>query len=225
MPLEGKDDGELMFGGTNSDLYTGELVVVPTTKEDGSALRDQWTADFRSVSVANGSIVNENLDGHIVIFNPMSRVLVFPKHLATKIDKAIGVETDWPFKTIPCSKRGTLPSLTLNLGGTNVTLTAYDYIDRDEPTGTCFVMTCGHDHIKGQKPYLRLGSYFFRIFYSVFDIDKKTVGCMYFELNFSSIPLNADPFLQSQDLSNDSRRIRPSYGPNWHVWRLQRLEV
>lgn len=170
-------DGEISFGGVNNDSFTGELIRIPLTKETDPYLSSKWTVEARSVILGDGARVNRTLDGYVAFFDSGYPFIDLPLELAREIMSAIGAKPGSSlFFVVLCEKRDELPNLVVNLAGHNIVLTGYDYttvMERDE----CAIWLDGHPENKDEKPYLRLGSMFLKGFYSVFDVERGTVGC------------------------------------------------
>lgn len=67
------------------------------------------------------------------------------------------------FYTVACDKRKNLPDLVINMGGFDLTLTAYGYttvMERHE----CAIWFASHQDNKDEKPYLRLEIMFLKSF-------------------------------------------------------------
>ena len=176
LPSDDNTGGELTLGGTNKDSYIDKLVTIPTTTETDPWLRGKWTVEARSAWLGDGGTVNRSLSGYSAFFASGYPFIDLPRSLAVDVLKLIDAKPGNSLVlTVPCSRRDTLPDLTLQLNNANITLTAFDYTIKDG--GECAVMIDGHQEHEGEKPYLRLGSSFLKGLYSVFDIDRKTVGC------------------------------------------------
>ena len=176
LPSDDNTGGELTLGGTSKDSYTGDLITIPTTTEADPWLHGKWTVEARSAWLGDGDAVNRNLSGYTAFFDSGYPFIDLPRSLAVDALKLIDAKPGNSLVlTVPCSKRDELPDLTFQLNDANITLTAFDYTIKED--GECAVMIDGHQEHEGEKPYLRLGSSFLKGLYSVFDIDRKTVGC------------------------------------------------
>ena len=175
-PSDDNTGGELTLGGTKNDSYTDDLITIPTTCEPDPWLHGKWTVDARFAWLGNGDTVNKNLSGYTAFFDSGYPFIDLPRSLAVEVLNLIDAKPGNSLVlTVPCSKRDELPDLTFQLNDANITLTAFKYTIEDD--GECAVMIDGHQEHEGEKPYLRLGSSFLKGFYSVFDIERKTVGC------------------------------------------------
>jgi len=176
LPSDNNTGGELTLGGTNKDSYSDDLISIPTTNETDPWLHGKWTVEARSAWLGDGGSVNRNLSGYTAFFDSGYPFIDLPRSLALDALKLIDAKPGNSIVlTVPCSKREKLPDLTFQLHDANITLTAFDYTIKDD--GECAVMIDGHQEHEGSKPYLRLGSSFLKGLYSVFDIDRKTIGC------------------------------------------------
>lgn len=178
LPSDDKMGGELTLGGINEDSYIGDFVTIPTTSETDPWLQGKWTVEARSAWLGDGDVVKRNLSGFTAFFDSGYPFIDLPRSLAVDALEQIDAKPGNSFfLTVPCSKRNELPDFTFQLHDANITLTAFNYTIEED--GACAVMIDGHQEHGSGKPYVRLGSSFLNAFYSVFDIDKKTVGCKF----------------------------------------------
>lgn len=75
---------------------------------------------------------------------------------------------------VDCAKRSSLPDLTLNLGGHNFSISAYDYTL--EVSGNCMSAFMGMDFPEPVGPLAIVGDAFLRKWYSVYDLGNSEVA-------------------------------------------------
>ncbi|KAI9762022.1 MAG: hypothetical protein M4579_000658 [Chaenotheca gracillima] len=187
MRLATEDEpGEIIFGGVDDDLYTGELVHLPLTNETGRLVSGTWQVEAGSFSYGedrHGASID--LRGYTAVFDTAFPFISLPGPIAERVMDLMGAEPI-PFylMSIPCERRDFIPDVTFNLAGHNFTMSPFEY--------TLPVMVAGYglrclstffplgDVMKPDEPteppFIILGSAFLRGFYSVFDLDSGTVG-------------------------------------------------
>jgi cathepsin D len=116
-----KKSGEIIFGGSDSKHYEGELTYVPVTKEGW------WQFSMDKVQVGtNTTLCN---DSCTAILDTGSSVIAGPSDEVNKLNKAIGgVAIKAGQYKIECKKIPTLPSIDLIINGKTFTLEGKDYV-------------------------------------------------------------------------------------------------
>ena len=174
---------ELAFGGVNRTLFTGNLTRIPITNRTSPyGLTGRWQVNADYLAVGSKPGWRHSLSGLTTSFTTSSAFILLPDLLAYNLLQDLEFE-DIGFMplSVACEKREFLPSLTFNLAGHNLTLAPYDWTFEwpmrkgDPPRCVSAVMPIGIPD-KDLKE-IQLGSAFLRTFYSVFDLDTKTVGC------------------------------------------------
>ena len=191
LPTDGRE-GDIMFGGYNSSLISGNLITHPLYPSNTR----QWQIEADSVLMygktafgSYGTLVNESLAEHVAIVLTGSPILAFP----SKIGDALMSHFNWTYNSclhanvISCEDVSSLPTLTLQLGGHEYELSGEDYVMRFlAPECVDFGVQClpAIDSIPEwglpdglPKNFIIIGSSFLRKVYSVFDWDQKTIGC------------------------------------------------
>lgn len=177
-----REPRELMFGGVNQELFIGEIVKIPLTNKTGRyALSGRWQAEARYLTLGSEPGIRMSLAGYTASFSTGSAFILLPNRLALDILQDLQFE-DIPFlpPSVACERRNSMPDLIFNLAGQNFTLTPYDYtyefpLDRNTVRCVGAILPFGvekHDEIV-------FGSAFLRAFYSVFDLDTKSLGCKF----------------------------------------------
>jgi hypothetical protein len=169
-------DGELMLGGYDKDMYTGDILWVPLSHET------YWQFDVEKItfgsnftSSANSAIVDT---GTSVLAGPVLEVQAMMEQIGAQPYMG-GVEY-----MVDCSDISSLPDLSINIAGVsdNVPDTVTYTLTPDEYTinagnGLCMVAILGMDTAQNAEDFFWiLGDTFIRKYYSIFDLDKEAVG-------------------------------------------------
>lgn len=178
----GEDDpGEIMFGDANHDLYEGELKVLHLLYDssDWSSAYGRWNVPATSISVGDGTA---SLEGYAATLDSDFPLITLPENIVMLLENHFGLKRPnrWLPSSMDCSKRDESEDLIITLGGYDFVISAYEYtieLDRPEYGGhRCLSAFRPMERFSREK-YIHLGSAFLRGFYSVFDLDKRTVSC------------------------------------------------
>ena len=175
---------ELTFGGVNHELFTGNISRIPITNHTSPyGLTGRWQAEATYVAIGSIPGIRVNLKGLTASFSTSTAYILLPDSIAYDILHGLDFDTDINFlpPSITCEQRAMLPEITFNLVGCNFSLTPYDYTFEWPIEG--YGIRCVSAIMPiGLPPQdtteIMLGSAFLRTFYSVFDLDGATVGCM-----------------------------------------------
>ncbi|OAA50549.1 vacuolar protease A [Metarhizium rileyi] len=162
----GEEGSEAVFGGVDKEHYNGKIEYIPLRR------KAYWEVDINSI--AFGDEVAE-LEETGAILDTGTSLNVLPSALAELLNKEIGAKKGWNGQyTLECAKIKSLPDITFNLGGSNYSLPASDYIL--ELQGTCVSTFQGMDIPEPAGPLIILGDAFLRRYYSVYDLGRNAVG-------------------------------------------------
>jgi hypothetical protein len=154
--------GELVLGGIDKSHYTGELVDVPLTSET------YWEVSLGSLKYGSTSISS----GAKAIIDSGTSLLAGPKDAVAALAKQAGATSVLGKEyIIDCSKKSSLPDLTVTLGEKEFTLTADDYVL--QVSGQCLFAFMGIDVPPPHGPLWIMGDVFMRKYYCVFDYGNK----------------------------------------------------
>ena len=121
------DESEAMFGGIDKSHYSGKMTYIPLRR------KAYWEVDLDAITF--GSATAE-LDNTGVILDTGTSLIALPSTLAELLNKEIGAKKSYNGQyTVDCSKRDSLPDMTVTLTGSNFTISAFDYIL--EVQGSC----------------------------------------------------------------------------------------
>lgn len=155
------EDGELLFGGIDSSLYTGDITYVPVVEQA------YWEISLDGVSV-DGTTYGSSTKA---IVDSGTSLLTGPTSTVSKIASTLGaVEIgNTGYYELECDY--TLPDIEYTLNGVTFALSASDYLFADG--GVCLLTLTGYDF--GDNMWI-MGDVFMRKYYSVFDAANNQVG-------------------------------------------------
>ncbi|EQL02301.1 Peptidase A1 [Ophiocordyceps sinensis CO18] len=161
---DGSNKGEIKFGSTNPDKFTGDITYTPLSSKDGEwAIQiDDIAFDGKKAEV--GGITSFIDTGTSFVFGPMDKV--------SKIHSLIpGAKsaTGQTF-TVPCD---TEKALTFTFSGVDYKVYPKDWISPKNAAGECTSNVYGHDVAQGSW---LIGDTFLMNVYTVFDKDEKRIG-------------------------------------------------
>ncbi|KAJ8069277.1 hypothetical protein OCU04_002938 [Sclerotinia nivalis] len=183
--------GLLTFGTIDHTLYTGSLKRLPLLnhtsifKNRPTTLPDlitgRWQIPCTSLTIS-GTSSSYNLRPYIALLETSYPGIGLPSSLVLSLHNYLEMEFrghDIP-PSIPCSRRDSLPTITLHLGEHEFPLTAYEYtlkVDREDIGGhRCVSMFMEREEEEGEVRGIILGSGFLRNWFSVFDVGEREVA-------------------------------------------------
>merc|ERR1712060_120716 len=160
---DASQQGELLFGGVDKAHYTGDFVDVPLTSES------YWQVSLDGMKFGSTTIVKTAAKA---IIDSGTSLLAGPKEQVDALAKQAGATSvlgkEW---AIDCSKKSSLPDLTVTLGGKDFTLSPDDYVI--SMGGECLFAFMGIDVPPPRGPLWIMGDIFMRKYYCVFDYGNK----------------------------------------------------
>ena len=164
--IGGSPGGELIFGGSDPNYYTGDFTYLPVDKEgywqfhmDGITVGDSQFCDGGCEAIAD--------TGTSLIIGPVDEINELNNQLGASEDLLSG---DYTFD---CSKIDNLPDVTFSLGGNEFVLTSKDYVWQVQDE--CISGFQGMDMSGSGIQYI-LGDVFIGKYYTEFDWGNKRVG-------------------------------------------------
>ncbi|NP_080249.2 gastricsin precursor [Mus musculus] len=167
---QGSNGGQIVFGGVDENLYTGELTWIPVTQE----LYWQITIDdFLIGNQASGWCSSSGCQG---IVDTGTSLLVMPAQYLNELLQTIGAqEGEYGQYFVSCDSVSSLPTLTFVLNGVQFPLSPSSYIIQEE--GSCMVgLESLSLNAESGQPLWILGDVFLRSYYAVFDMGNNRVG-------------------------------------------------
>jgi len=168
---EGLVGGEITFGGSNPEHYTGEITWLPVTRQA------YW--QFKVDSVQSGAQTLGCSGGCQMIADTGTSLITGPTAEIEKIQNFIGAR---PFihgeYLIACDKIPTLPVINFVINGKEFALRGEDYILKvtEQGVSQCISGFMGMDIQPPAGPLWILGDVFLGRFYSVYDFANNRVG-------------------------------------------------
>ncbi|RAL68536.1 hypothetical protein DID88_007263 [Monilinia fructigena] len=192
LPQNTDTPGLLTFGSINHNLYTGPLKSLAllnhasVSKNNPASLPDlitnRWQVPCTSLSIS-GTSSPFNLRPYIALLETSYPGIGLPSSLVFSLHNYLGMEhhsLDIP-ASIPCSRRNTLPIITLHLGDHEFPLTAYEYtleVEREDIGGhrcVSLFIEVEEEEEEGVKSII-LGSGFLRNWFGVFNLGERQVA-------------------------------------------------
>ncbi|KAI9659247.1 MAG: Vacuolar protease A [Trizodia sp. TS-e1964] len=159
------DESEVVFGGINKNHYSGEITTIKVSR------KAYWEVDLDAVTFGDDVLELQNTGA---VLDTGTSLIVFPTDVAELLNSQIGAKKSWNGQyTVECSKRANLPDLSFTLTGHKFTIGPYEYIL--EVQGTCISAITGLD-FSSTRPLYILGDAFLRRYYSIYDLEKNTIG-------------------------------------------------
>ncbi|EDW82170.1 uncharacterized protein Dwil_GK25659 [Drosophila willistoni] len=149
--------GELILGGSDSTLYSGDLTYVPISQEG------YWQFQMDGVNLGDNLLCSSCQ----AIADTGTSLLVVPTDVAQSILQILQIMND--AYEVDCSLVPFLPSLYFQIGGTTFTLTPSDYIIMEGGVCTLGIETMDTD-------FWILGDIFIGFYYTEFDLANNRVG-------------------------------------------------
>ena len=182
MSIQLREPCAFRFGSMNYDSFTGDLVRIPLTSHAGRmGLTRDWQAETHALFIGGKMDLKKPLSGYTAHFSTRSSFIFLPGSVVEGLMDLLQFEhLTWP-PSVDCGLRNAMPDLTYNLAGQNFTLTSHDYTYEVPTTHSKSRCTSTISPFEAEQHYeVILGSFFLRAFYTVFDLDKNTVGCRSF---------------------------------------------
>lgn len=156
--------GELIFGGSDSTYYTGDLTYVPVSSQG------YWQFEMTSASISGVSVCSDCQ----AIADTGTSLIVAPEDAYLSLNEYIGGQAnDDGQYYVDCSTVSSLPDVSFVIGGTTFTLSPSQYIVDVTDDGTTYCMSSftylGTD-------FWILGDVFIGAYYTEFDLGNNRVG-------------------------------------------------
>ncbi|XP_078537351.1 gastricsin-like [Lissotriton helveticus] len=161
--------GELIFGGVDSNYYTGEITWTPVTQQM------YWQIGIQGFAV-NGQETGWCSQGCQGIVDTGTSLLTAPGQYMAALMKDIGATLDSSGQyVVACSSVTSLPTLSFTIGGTSLPLPPSAYIVQGSAACTVGIMATYLPSQDGQPLWI-LGDVFLRQYYSIYDVTNNRVG-------------------------------------------------
>ncbi|XP_034486562.1 lysosomal aspartic protease-like [Drosophila innubila] len=150
------EGGELIFGGSDSSLYSGELTYVPISQEG------YWQFTMDSATIDGQTLC----DDCQAIADTGTSLIVVTEEAYDILNNLLNVDDDG---MVDCSTVDTMPVLNLKIGGTSFTLEPSAYIIQSEGNCQSSFEYMGTD-------FWILGDVFIGRYYTEFDLGQNRIG-------------------------------------------------
>jgi hypothetical protein len=161
---DGTNNGEISFGGTNPDKYTGDITYTSVTQDSSWAITmDDVTVGGTSAGLSNRTAYIDT--GTTYAFGPPADVAAMYKLIPNANSSDNGVT--W---TYPCDSTSTVA---LKFAGKSYSISAKDLTSSTSTTGRCTGNVFGMEVVSGAW---LLGDMFLKNVYAVFDNDGSRIG-------------------------------------------------
>jgi len=162
----GEEQGEVVFGGTDSFHYEGKIHYAPVIR------KGYWEVKLDNVKFDDDPIDIEPVGAAI---DTGSSLLVLPTTLADLINKEIGAKKNYAGQyTLDCDTVPSLPRFCLVFNGKDFCLDSTDYVL--EVQKQCISGFMGMDIPPPMGPIWIIGDVFLRKYYTVYDLGRDRVG-------------------------------------------------
>jgi len=160
--------GELTFGGTDPDHYTGDFTWVPVSR------KGYWQFAMDAAAVDGSEVVLCD-GGCEVIADSGTSLIALPTSEARELNRAIGAICILGQCTVNCNHIGTMPDVSFTVAGQAFTLQDSDYVLQVTQDGVTQCLS-GFMGIDIQDGLWILGDVFMGKYYTAFDLGNDQVG-------------------------------------------------
>lgn len=183
------DSGNILFGGVDTNKYSGDLIGLPVQKDAQSGDLTSFTVAFTGLSVMDSSghkqLTRDNIAVPAILDSGTTNTY-FPDDLANAVLQGVGVTTDDTFgNVVKCSVGNEEATFVFSFGGNggpaiNVSLSQFVTplltTDGSTPTFNDGSKACSFGiYGAGNDPIL-FGDTFLRSAYVVYDLDKNQIA-------------------------------------------------
>ncbi|KAJ2806742.1 aspartic proteinase precursor [Coemansia helicoidea] len=160
------NDGEIMFGGYNSDHFEGDLKWADLRRYG------KWEVNLEGMQFGDDRL---GMSSTGAALDTGSSMMVLPTMVANILNEKIGAKKNSAGQyTVDCATVPSLPSFSLTFGGVDYTLDAKDYVLNVQ--GQCISGFVGVDSANPATQTWIIGNMFHRKFYTVYDVENSRVG-------------------------------------------------
>ncbi|XP_069488686.1 gastricsin-like [Ambystoma mexicanum] len=164
----GSQSGEIIFGGTDTSLYSGQIYWAPVTRQF------YWQIAVDEFSV-NGQATGWCSNGCQGMVDTGTSPLTIPKQYMGSLLQTMGAQQTQNGFMVNCNNVQNLPTISFNINGNNFPIPPSAYIT--QYNGNCMV-NVEETYLASQsgQPLWILGDVFLRLYYSVYDMSNNRVG-------------------------------------------------
>ncbi|XP_029170181.1 lysosomal aspartic protease-like [Nylanderia fulva] len=160
--------GDLILGGTDPDLYEGELTYVPVTE------KRYWQFAIKEITVRNYTFCAGGCQAMVTTGSPF---VLGPRANISIINDLIGTYVFGRANSLLCDKRNStsMPVISFSIGNKVFNLTSDDYVQQISAFNKTICYSGFQEH-NSKKNVWVLGNVFLGRYYSVYDFEKDRVG-------------------------------------------------
>ncbi|XP_078500856.1 gastricsin-like [Lissotriton helveticus] len=165
----GSQSGEVIFGGVDSSLYTGQIYWAPVTQEL------YWQIGIDAFSI-NGQATGWCSQGCQAMVDTGTSLLTIPQQFMGSFLQTVGAQqTNQGEFVVDCSTVQNLPTISFTINGVSFPLSPSAYILQNN--GYCSVgVEVTYLPSQNGQPFWILGDVFLRQYYSVYDMGNNQMG-------------------------------------------------
>ncbi|XP_069481352.1 gastricsin-like [Ambystoma mexicanum] len=161
--------GELVFGGVDSNYYTGQITWAPVTQQQ------YWQIGIQGFAV-NGQATGWCSQGCQGIVDTGTSLLTAPGQYYAALMQDIGATQDSNGQyVVSCSSLQSLPTLSFTIAGNSLPLPPSAYILQSNGECSVGIMPTYLPSQDGQPLWI-MGDVFLRQYYSIYDVTNNQVG-------------------------------------------------
>ncbi|XP_030077405.1 gastricsin isoform X2 [Microcaecilia unicolor] len=166
---ESQDGGEIIFGGIDPTLYTGDICWTEVTEEA------YWQIGIEEFSI-NGQATGWCSSGCQGIVDTGTSLLTVPEQYIQNLLSYIGAQNNESGEgLVNCSEMQSMPTISFTINGTALPLTPSAYILQNN--GTCSIgISSTYVPSQNGQPLWILGDVFLREYYTIFDCGNNQIG-------------------------------------------------
>ncbi|XP_029428185.1 gastricsin-like isoform X2 [Rhinatrema bivittatum] len=161
--------GEVIFGGTDPTLYTGDIYWTEVTEQA------YWQIAIEEFAI-NGQATGWCSQGCQGIVDTGTSLLTVPEQYMDDLLASIGAEKNESGESVlMCSEIQTMPTISFTINGASLPLTPSAYVLQSN--GTCFLgISSTYVPSQNGQPLWILGDVFLREYYTIFDFGNNQIG-------------------------------------------------
>jgi hypothetical protein len=191
LPRSLTEQGEITFGGSNPDLYTGAFRNVSLVPDEfiDPYWRSAWKIPLTSLTINATVPLHFPTPNYTAILSDMP-ILILPAAFVSSFSAAVGVPLGgilW--SVVPCARRPFLPQVIFEFGGESFAIDGWDYVFEDA-AGENGEILCGiwveatEDTGVGENTAM-IGTGFLKRWYSRWEFGESSrkIGCKYYRLS------------------------------------------
>ncbi|XP_053249097.1 gastricsin-like [Podarcis raffonei] len=161
--------GEVVFGGVDTRLYSGEIYWAPVTQEL------YWQIGIQEFSIG-GRATGWCSQGCQAIVDTGTSLLTVPQQYIASFAQAVGAQQNqYGEYAVACSNVQNLPTISFNINGVSFPLSPSAYILNNNGYCTVGIEPTYLPSQNGQPLWI-LGDVFLRKYYSVYDMGNNRIG-------------------------------------------------